>query len=97
MTDLFGNQPTVFATSIIILASLMPEDRRNYFLEWLCAHDMRLVCKKDDMPTPVHSALETWFASLPVWEALREYERVVSEAVWWRNLTDETLMGMLEA
>jgi hypothetical protein len=96
MTDLFDNQPTVFASSIIMLAYLMPDDRRNYFLEWLCIHAAQLKCKKDDTPWRLHNALENWFRSLSQWKALREYERVVSETVWWRNLADETLAGMLE-
>ena len=33
MTHPFDDQPSIFATSIIILANLMPDDRRGYFLE----------------------------------------------------------------
>ena len=96
MTDLFGNQPAVFAASIITLAYLAPWDRRRFFLEWLCAHDRRLACKKDDMPGVMNSALKKWFTSLPEWDALQEYERVVSEIGWWRDLQEETLAQMLE-
>mgnify|MGYP001607873781 CR=1 FL=1 len=96
MTDLFGNQPTVFASSIIILAYLMPDDRRGFFLEWLCTHATELTCRKDDEPMRLRNALENWFRSLSQQEALREYGLVVSDIDWWRNLTDETLAGMLE-
>jgi hypothetical protein len=96
MTKFFFNEPTVFATSIIVLTYLMPVNRRIFFLEWLCAHDARLACKKDDMSNPIHNALKNWFETLPPWEALQEYERVISEIVWWRDLKHETLMGMLE-
>ncbi len=97
MTDFFGNQPAVFAASIIALAYLTPWDRRVFFLEWLCTHDTRLACKKDDMPGSIHRALKKWFASLPEWDALQEYERIISEIIWWRDLKDETLAWMLAA
>jgi len=93
------NNPAAFASSIIALTGLMPGDRRGFFLEWLRAHDAQIICKKDHLlyPAYVQRDLENWFASLSEMESLREHERVISEIGWWRDLADETLMGMLEA
>jgi hypothetical protein len=89
-------QSCVLASSIVMMAHWMPDDRRTYFLEWLHVHDTRLTFKKGDALIRVCDALQKWFALLPERDALREYGRIASEIAWWRDLTDETLMGMLE-
>jgi hypothetical protein len=96
MTDPIDDQAEVFSTTIIALAFLMLEDRRNFFLQWLSAHDTRLTCRDRAQPESIHKSLLTWFGAMPREEALQEYERVVREIVWWRELQPETLAEMLK-
>jgi hypothetical protein len=95
MTHPFDVQPSVFATSIVVLANLMPDDRRGFFLEWLPAHDERIACGKQDSPQRVHVALEQWFSSLPYERARREYHTLVHEICWWEDLKTSALQRML--
>lgn len=95
MTHPFDPQPSVFAISIVVLTNLMPDDRRNFFLEWLPAHDERIACGREDSPQRVHAALEQWFSSLPYESARREYRAIIHEICWWEDLKPSALKRML--
>jgi len=91
----FNDQPSIFATSIIVLANLMPDDRRGYFLEWLSAHGAQIAAGKNDPPERLYKILEKWFASMPYENARHEYRTVVHEICWWEDLKVSTLKRML--
>lgn len=95
MTHPFDTQPSVFATSIVVLTNLMPRDRRGFFLEWLPAHDGRIACHREDSPQHIHAALEHWFSSLPYESARREYRTLIHEICWWEDLKSSALKRML--
>jgi hypothetical protein len=95
MTHPFDDQPSIFATSIIILANLMPDDRRGFFLEWLFAHVAQIDTDRNDPPERVHTTLVKWFVSMPYENARHEYRTVIHEICWWEDLKDSALKRML--
>jgi hypothetical protein len=95
MTHPFDDQPSIFATSIIILANLMPDDRRVFFLEWLFPHIAQIAAGKNDPPERLYTILVKWFASMPHENARHEYRTVVHEICWWEDLKVSTLKRML--
>ncbi len=95
MTHPFDDQPSIFATSIIVLANLMPDDRRGFFLEWLSAHVTQISAGRTDPPEQMFAFLVKWFASLPYENARREYRAVIHEICWWEDLKASALKRML--
>lgn len=97
MTDILGNRPAVMAASITMLTYLMESDRREFFMRWLYAHGLQMVCSKSNIPDCVYDSLVIWFGSLSNTRALQEYELIIGEISWWRDLKDESLARMLDA
>ena len=94
MTDPIKKSPTVFADSVSILTAYLKPDRCRLFLEWLCAHSGQAIQGYD--LDQIHASLVTWFESLLEPDALREYELVIGEIGWWRDLKQEDLARMLD-
>ena len=94
MTDPIKKSPTVYADSVSILTALLKPDRCRLFLDWLCAHSSQVIQGYD--LDQIHTSLVTWFESLLEPDALREYELVISEIDWWRELKQEDLARMLD-
>ncbi len=95
MADLITNRPTVFADSISVLAALLQPDRRQLFMNWLYAHSGQIVCDENSTQERIHNSLVKWFKSLPESQALQEYELIIGEIGWWRNLKEKTLSRIL--
>ena len=68
-------------------------DRRKLFMEWLGAHSGQ--CIQGTEPYHLRDALAAWFGTLSETEACQEYDRVISEMIWWRDLEDDALAAML--
>ncbi len=95
MTEFVTNRPTVFTDSIFILAALLQPDRRQLFMNWLRMHSGQLVCNGNGTQERIHNYLVEWFKALPESQALQEYELIISEIGWWRDLKEETLARIL--
>ena len=87
---------TVFVADYITVLTyyFLKPDRRKLFLEWLCTHNGQVIQGPD--PYHLRDILANWFPTLSETEACQEYDLVISEMIWWRDLEDETLAKMLD-
>ncbi len=93
--DLIMNCPTVFSDSIFILTDLLKPDRRQFFMNWLHSHSGQAIFNGNSALKCARNSLAEWFKSFPESRAIQEYELIISEIGWWRNLTEEAMSKIL--
>lgn len=84
--------------------------RLRMFLKWLASHSGRVKIAAEDViemdvtalrgadrQEVFKAALRTWLESLPVKGLLWEYQTVITEICWWRNLDPIRLQAMVDS
>lgn len=91
MNDLIEQMVSDLSTQ----AFQLEECRLRLFLNWLMDHSSEMkvslgtfnTCQKDaDMQERFQSALKSWLQSMPVQGLLWEYQTIIGEIRWWRDL-----------
>lgn len=84
--------------------------RLRMFLKWLASHsgrvkiaaedviEMDIVALRDaDNQELFKATLRTWLESLPVRSLLWEYQTILTEICWWRNLDPIRLKAIVDS
>lgn len=84
--------------------------RLRMFLRWLASHSGRVKIAAEDVNEMdiaslrdadrqelFKAALRTWLESLPVKGLLWEYQTVITEICWWRNLDPIRLQAIVDS
>jgi len=82
------------AAYIITQVTSLETIRCKLFLNWLYAHNSHKVYDEESDLKCIQAALINWFESL-LERDIREFNLVIGEVRWWRNLDDESLANIL--
>jgi hypothetical protein len=87
-------------TDISRQAQELDKVRLGLFLNWLCAHSVRVkaaTLRQEDLQAGLQPALGAWFESLSMPGMLWEYRLVMDEIAWWRDLDSLRLLMFLKS
>ena len=92
------------AADISTQAAQLEAVRMQMFLAWLKSHSSKIqaanqieIQGEENPETYLKNGLKAWFESLPIQGLLWEYNLLLGEIAWWRDLDPRTLARILKS